>query len=161
MVERDLAKVEVTSSNLVTRSNFSRLLIPITTRILRGFRAKLLVGFARGLQNPWFFMARWQSGDAADCKSVYAGSIPTRASIFIEVSARGDSRQIKTTWRQAPTIARKTSRFCWCRSTPAIRIQMLQRTDQRRVGQKTQRPIKAENAKCSLLPLPRAYRVHA
>lgn len=25
-------------------------------------------------------MARWQSGDAADCKSVYAGSIPTRAS---------------------------------------------------------------------------------
>ena len=26
-------------------------------------------------------MARWQSGDAADCKSVYAGSIPTRASI--------------------------------------------------------------------------------
>ena len=27
-------------------------------------------------------MARWQSGDAADCKSVYAGSIPTRASIF-------------------------------------------------------------------------------
>ena len=28
-------------------------------------------------------MARWQSGDAADCKSVYAGSIPTRASTFI------------------------------------------------------------------------------
>ena len=27
-------------------------------------------------------MARWQSGDAADCKSVYAGSIPTRASIY-------------------------------------------------------------------------------
>ena len=26
--------------------------------------------------------ARWQSGDAADCKSVYAGSIPTRASNF-------------------------------------------------------------------------------
>ncbi len=25
-------------------------------------------------------LARWQSGDAADCKSVYAGSIPTRAS---------------------------------------------------------------------------------
>ena len=29
-------------------------------------------------------MARWQSGDAADCKSVYAGSIPTRASISDE-----------------------------------------------------------------------------
>ena len=27
-------------------------------------------------------MARWQSGDAADCKSVYVGSIPTRASNF-------------------------------------------------------------------------------
>ncbi len=26
--------------------------------------------------------ARWQSGYAADCKSVYVGSIPTRASIF-------------------------------------------------------------------------------
>jgi len=77
------------------------------------------------------------------------------------VSARGDSRQIKTTWRPAPTIARKTSRFCWCRSTPATRTQMPQRIGQRRVGRKTQRPIKAENAKCSLLPLPRAYRVHA
>ena len=27
-------------------------------------------------------MARWQSGNAADCKSVNAGSIPTRASIL-------------------------------------------------------------------------------
>jgi hypothetical protein len=27
-------------------------------------------------------VARWQSGDAADCKSVYVGSIPTRASNF-------------------------------------------------------------------------------
>ena len=26
------------------------------------------------------FSAEWQSGHAADCKSVYAGSIPTRAS---------------------------------------------------------------------------------
>ena len=32
-------------------------------------------------------MARWQSGDAADCKSVYAGSIPTRASIFSILSS--------------------------------------------------------------------------
>ena len=29
-----------------------------------------------------FFKARWQSGNAADCKSVNAGSIPTRASIY-------------------------------------------------------------------------------
>merc|ERR1712000_351774 len=28
------------------------------------------------------FPARWQSGYAADCNSVYAGSIPTRASII-------------------------------------------------------------------------------
>ena len=28
-------------------------------------------------------MARWQSGYAAACKAVYAGSIPTLASIFI------------------------------------------------------------------------------
>ena len=27
-------------------------------------------------------MARWQSGYAADCNSVYAGSIPTSASIL-------------------------------------------------------------------------------
>ena len=30
-------------------------------------------------------MARWQSGHAADCNSVYAGSIPTLASIFLSV----------------------------------------------------------------------------
>ena len=30
-------------------------------------------------------MARWQSGDAADCKSVYVGSIPARASILSEI----------------------------------------------------------------------------
>ena len=40
-------------------------------------------------------MVRWQSGDAADCKSVYAGSIPARTSNFLFVnkiapsSARG------------------------------------------------------------------------
>ena len=28
------------------------------------------------------FSAEWQSGHAADCKSVYAGSIPTSASII-------------------------------------------------------------------------------
>ena len=28
-------------------------------------------------------VARWQSGYAADCNSVYAGSIPTLASIFL------------------------------------------------------------------------------
>jgi hypothetical protein len=32
------------------------------------------------LQSVTGTVARWQSGDAADCKSVYVGSIPTRAS---------------------------------------------------------------------------------
>ena len=31
--------------------------------------------------------ARWQSGYAADCNSVYAGSIPTLASIYISACA--------------------------------------------------------------------------
>jgi len=70
------------------------------------------------------------------------------------VSARYDSHRTKTTLQPRPTTAQKTSRFCWCRSTPATQIQMLQRTDQKRVGQKTQRPIKAGNAKCSLFSLP-------
>src|SRR5690554_683955 len=33
------------------------------------------------------YPARWQSGYAADCNSVYAGSIPTRASIFLLFTA--------------------------------------------------------------------------
>jgi len=32
--------------------------------------------------------AGWQSGHAADCKSVYAGSIPTPASTFTVFSSR-------------------------------------------------------------------------
>ena len=31
-------------------------------------------------------MAGWQSGHAADCKSVYAGSIPASASITDEIA---------------------------------------------------------------------------
>ena len=53
LVEHDLAKVGVASSNLVSRSRLLQIL-----------------------------MAGWQSGYAADCNSVYAGSIPTPASIF-------------------------------------------------------------------------------
>ena len=73
MVERNLAKVEVASSSLVSRSKS-------------------------------LLKARWQSGHAAACKAVYAGSIPTLASRpFADVaklvyaadfdrSARGDTR---------------------------------------------------------------------
>ena len=55
MVEHNLAKVGVASSNLVSRSN----------------------RFKAGIKK-----AGWQSGHAADCKSVNAGSIPTPASMF-------------------------------------------------------------------------------
>ena len=51
LVERNLAKVEVASSSLVSRSS--------------SFIDRT---------------ARWQSGHAAACKAVYAGSIPTLAS---------------------------------------------------------------------------------
>ena len=33
-------------------------------------------------------MARWQSGYAADCNSVYAGSIPTRASTLFKFGSK-------------------------------------------------------------------------
>ena len=56
LVERNLAKVEVAGSNPVSRSSFNYMVC--------------------------INLARWQSGDAADCKSVNAGSIPTRASIL-------------------------------------------------------------------------------
>jgi hypothetical protein len=41
-------------------------------------------------------MARWQSGHAAACKAVYAGSIPTLASriLFCDVPTRS------TTWQK-------------------------------------------------------------
>ena len=39
--------------------------------------------------------ARWRSGDAADCKSVYAGSIPARASNHIADHARSEARSPK------------------------------------------------------------------
>ena len=34
------------------------------------------------------FSAEWQSGHAADCKSVYAGSIPTSASNEANISSK-------------------------------------------------------------------------
>ena len=37
--------------------------------------------------------ARWQSGYAADCNSVYAGSIPTLASIFLVSPGGGIGRR--------------------------------------------------------------------
>ena len=62
LVERNLAKVEVASSSLVSRSTSRKPFTPL----------KRLV---------YSFKAEWQSGYAAACKAAYAGSIPTQASI--------------------------------------------------------------------------------
>ena len=64
MVERNLAKVEVASSRLVSRSNTKE-----ATAIPRFFFLQVL--------------AQWQSGYGADCKSVYVGSIPACASSIL------------------------------------------------------------------------------
>ena len=80
MVEHDLAKVGVASSSLVSRSRFQ------TKPRLAGF-----CFFQADCQSPLHrdcsrygtierHPAGWQSGYAADCKSAYAGSIPTSAS---------------------------------------------------------------------------------
>ena len=45
---------------------------------------------------PKQLKARWQSGYAADCNSVYAGSIPTRASIFARLVELVDTQDLKS-----------------------------------------------------------------
>ena len=65
-VEHNLAKVGVASSNLVSRSNY-----------LPRFLAE---AFFCGVTSQKKFEAGWQSGYAAACKAVDAGSIPTPAS---------------------------------------------------------------------------------
>ena len=60
LVEHNLAKVGVASSSLVSRSNI------------------INIGFRR---SPAFYVAEWQNGYAADCKSVDLGSTPGSASI--------------------------------------------------------------------------------
>ena len=66
LVERNLAKVEVAGSNPVSRSKYC-----LKPRFCRGFH---FCGKEKSL-------AEWQSGYAAACKAVDAGSIPTSASI--------------------------------------------------------------------------------
>ena len=63
LVERNLAKVEVASSRLVSRSKYKK---EATANTALPFFLQVL--------------AQWQSGYAADCKSVYVGSIPACAS---------------------------------------------------------------------------------
>ena len=72
LVERNLAKVEVASSRLVSRSKYKKEASANTAL-------------------PFFLqvLAQWQSGHAADCKSVYVGSIPACASSIFK--ARSDA----------------------------------------------------------------------
>ena len=67
LVERNLAKVEVASSRLVSRS-----------KIQEG-KPALPFFFVRRHQSA-LPKAGWQSGYAAACKAVYIGSIPVSAS---------------------------------------------------------------------------------
>ena len=73
LVERNLAKVEVGSSRLLSRSTFQK------------GRAHQALPFLVSVPSAARFgrqpLAGWQSGHAAACKAVYAGSIPTPASI--------------------------------------------------------------------------------
>ena len=41
-------------------------------------------------------VAEWQSGYAADCKSVYAGSIPTSAFLLARMVELVDTRDLKS-----------------------------------------------------------------
>ena len=56
-----------------------RLYTATPARLCNGLPHSIAPGYAGKLRET---MARWQSGYAADCNSVYAGSIPTLASIF-------------------------------------------------------------------------------
>ena len=70
MVERNLAKVEVASSSLVSRSRFSSAAPGPSPGALRFWGSQVMLGAA----------ASWRSGYATVCKTVYAGSIPADAS---------------------------------------------------------------------------------
>ena len=71
LVEHNLAKVGVASSSLVSRSKLLSL----------GLSGLFCVSGGSPDQNS-HCRARWQSGHAAACKAVDAGSIPTLASIL-------------------------------------------------------------------------------
>ena len=71
LVEHDLAKVGVASSSLVSRSRFRK--APAKPGFCLSATPSAL--WCRRTSPAW-----WQSGHAADCKSAYAGSIPTQAS---------------------------------------------------------------------------------
>ncbi len=87
MVEHNLAKVGVASSNLVSRSSFCLLVQGLKGAGTFNFRANFRAS-----------AAEWQSGYAAACKAVDLGSIPGSASILILVFLIDESR-LMPGWR--------------------------------------------------------------
>ena len=90
MVEHNLAKVGVASSSLVSRSILSRN-GSFEILICWGSSNSLPAFFLRigGIFRSYAMMAGWQSGHAAACKAVYAGSIPTPASTDLMLPSPG------------------------------------------------------------------------
>lgn len=60
-------------------------------------------------------MASWRSGDAADCKSVYTGSIPVLASIYPPIRSH----------RSSPAISRLRERLFYMSTPPQFRLRQL------------------------------------
>ena len=59
-----------------------------------------------------FILAGWQSGYAAACKAVYAGSIPTPASLQISYTIVTNARVVKLVdTRDLKSLAFKVCRF--------------------------------------------------
>ena len=99
LVERNLAKVEVESSRLFSRSRIPGeseafpLLVPANA--CSAVQVLASPGTLRVLlQCSAHTAARWQSGYAAACKAVYLGSIPGRAS-KVSSTSPGLARMVK------------------------------------------------------------------
>ncbi len=87
LVERNLAKVEVASSNLVSRSNIFLWIRVAENRHL----------------NTCLSVAGWQRGYAAACKAVYAGSNPTPASKLTDFLSISDASPGGEIWQTQGT----------------------------------------------------------
>src|SRR5512134_3708437 len=115
LVERNLAKVEVASSRLVSRSRISgkaKLRRRVTFRLAAAKTPKdSLSLFCLKVSS-----AGWQSGHAAACKAVYAGSIPTPASRFYcgSMAADAGDRNVSSDsvedWLQGPAKGQDVGR---------------------------------------------------
>lgn len=75
----------VALAEIPTARGRSRQLIPQNRRVYCRTSARALSGVPPGTDTGLPSMARWQSGYAAACKAVDAGSIPTLASISCRV----------------------------------------------------------------------------